>query len=398
MTKILFISGSLGLGHVARDLAIAGELRRTDPDLEILWMAEEPALTYLREKGEQVMPITGVKGGSTDICDAHGGSYRLVLAEVWLDWIRTFPARVALFREVARKEQVDLVIGDEAFDIFTEFSRHPATKDFRFVLILDFLGIHHVKKTPRQVLAGWLFSRWWCNYLRNPRLSEANIFIGELRDIPNEKFGIFLPNKREIAEKHLSTVGYILDFDPGDYRDREKVRARLGYGSGPLIIATVGGTAVGRPLLELSAAAYPLVKKDIPDARMVLVCGPRIPPGSLEVPDGVEVKGFVPDLFEHLAACDLCITAGGATTTLELQALDRPFLTFPLEGHFEQETDVGGRLRRQGVGVEMRFSRTTPESLAAAVVANLGKEVSYPKPPLDGAMKAAEIIGRVLAS
>jgi hypothetical protein len=46
----------------------------------------------------------------------------------------------------------------------------------------------------------------------------------------------------------------------------------------------------------------------------------------------------------------------------------------------------------------MRFSHTTPESLSAAIMANLGKEVSYPKPPLDGARKAAEIIGRVLAS
>ena len=131
---------------------------------------------------------------------------------------------------------------------------------------------------------------------------------------------------------------------------------------------------------------------------MVLVCGPRVPPGSMKVPDGVEVKGFVPNLHEHLAACDLCITAGGATTTLELQALDRPFLYFPLEGHFEQETDVGGRLRRDGAGVEMRFSRTTPESLAAAVTGNIGKKVSYPKPPLDGSKKAAEIITRVLAT
>ena len=154
MKKVLFISGSLGLGHAARDLAIAGELRKTNPDLEILWMAEDPAITFLESWGEKVIPITGVKGGSTDICDAHGGSYHLYLAEVWLDWIKTFPERVALFREVAKREKVDLVIGDETFDIFTEFTRHPELKDFRFVLIQDFLGIHHVKKDPRQVIAG----------------------------------------------------------------------------------------------------------------------------------------------------------------------------------------------------------------------------------------------------
>ena len=33
--KILYISGSLGLGHVKRDLAIARELRRRVPGAEI---------------------------------------------------------------------------------------------------------------------------------------------------------------------------------------------------------------------------------------------------------------------------------------------------------------------------------------------------------------------------
>jgi predicted glycosyltransferase len=243
-----------------------------------------------------------------------------------------------------------------------------------------------------------MFSRWWCNYLKNPRLSEGNIFIGELEDIPDERFGLFLPNKREIAREYIAPVGFVLNFNPELFEDRSQVRTRLGYDNKPLIIATIGGTAVGRPLLELCASAYPLIKKEIPDIRMLLVCGPRVPPGSLSVPDGVEVKGFVPNLYEHLAACDLCITAGGGTTTLELQVLNRPFIYFPLEGHFEQEIDVGGRLRRLGVGVEMKYSTTTPESLAEEAIKNIGKSVSYPKPRTDGAKTAAQIINRILAT
>jgi predicted glycosyltransferase len=37
--KILFISGSVGLGHGTRDLAIAGELRKCIPGVEIDWLA-----------------------------------------------------------------------------------------------------------------------------------------------------------------------------------------------------------------------------------------------------------------------------------------------------------------------------------------------------------------------
>jgi predicted glycosyltransferase len=43
MKKALFISGSLGLGHVGRDLEIAGALRKLRPEVEVSWMAESPA-------------------------------------------------------------------------------------------------------------------------------------------------------------------------------------------------------------------------------------------------------------------------------------------------------------------------------------------------------------------
>ena len=64
---------------------------------------------------------------------------------------------------------------------------------------------------------------------------------------------------------------------------------------------------------------------------------------------------------------------GGGTTTLELTALGRPFLYFPLQGHFEQEVAVSERLARHRAGTKMRFSETTPGSLAETVVAHLGR-------------------------
>ena len=48
-TRVLYISGSIGLGHVRRDLAIARELRRLDPEVEISWLAGEPASQIITE-------------------------------------------------------------------------------------------------------------------------------------------------------------------------------------------------------------------------------------------------------------------------------------------------------------------------------------------------------------
>ena len=40
--RALYISSPIGLGHARRDLAIADELRKLHPDLEIDWLAQHP--------------------------------------------------------------------------------------------------------------------------------------------------------------------------------------------------------------------------------------------------------------------------------------------------------------------------------------------------------------------
>jgi len=87
---------------------------------------------------------------------------------------------------------------------------------------------------------------------------------------------------------------------------------------------------------------------------------------------------------------------GGGTTTLELTALRRPFLYFPIEGQFGQQVYVAGQLARHRAGAKMQFSRTSPESLAEMVVANLGKEVDYAAIPTDGAQRAAHLVSELL--
>jgi UDP-N-acetylglucosamine:LPS N-acetylglucosamine transferase len=242
-----------------------------------------------------------------------------------------------------------------------------------------------------------MINRFWINSMKNvPPARDSLLFIGVLEDIPDENFGLFLPNKRKLARGDMVFLGYILPFDPNDYRDKQKIREELGYkGEAPLIMVSAGGTNTGRLLIDLCAKTYPLLKKQIPDLRMVLVCGPKIDPMTIAEGDGLEVKGFVPELYRHMAASDLCICSGGGTTTLELTALQRPFLFFPLEKYSEQD-DVANRCQRYGAGVRMTFSSTTPDILAQKVMENLGKPVNYPELPLGGEAKAAKIINDLL--
>src|SRR5438046_2979229 len=129
---------------------------------------------------------------------------------------------------------------------------------------------------------------------------------------------------------------------------------------------------------------------------MIVVAGPRIDPGSLPCHDGLEILPYVPELYRHLAACDLAVVQGGLTTTMELTAARRPFLYFPLGHHFEQNFHVRHRLERYRAGRCMDFAQASPEIVAAAIADEVGRAVDYRDVETDGARRAAAKIAEML--
>src|SRR5213076_2590178 len=130
-------------------------------------------------------------------------------------------------------------------------------------------------------------------------------------------------------------------------------------------------------LLRRVIDAFPEAKRRVPELRMIVVAGPRIDPRSLPEHPGLEVRAYVHDLYRHLAACDLAVVQGGLTTGMELTASRRPFLYFPLRHHFEQNLHVRHRLERYRAGRCMDYEAETPETIAAAIADEIGREVDY---------------------
>ena len=158
---------------------------------------------------------------------------------------------------------------------------------------------------------------------------------------------------------------------------------------------TVGGSGVGAHLLRRAALAFPLAEKKIPGLRMVAVTGPRIDPASVPVPEGVELRGYVPDLHRHLA-CDLAVVQGGLTTTMELVAARRPFLYVPLAHHFEQQVHVPHRLAQYRAGRRLDYAAIDPEYLAEAILPEIDRPVDYRAVETDGAARAAALLAELL--
>jgi predicted glycosyltransferase len=224
------------------------------------------------------------------------------------------------------------------------------------------------------------------------------LFVGEPEDIQNKNFGILLPNRRKYAKDYYKFIGYILPFKPEDYSSTGQVRHRLGYGDEKLVICSTGGTGVGKELLEICGKAFPIIKEQIPNLRMVMVGGPSLATQEMTLPPDVEIRQYVPALYEHFAVCDMAIVQAGGTTTLELTALRRPFIYIPQEKQCEQNITVCGRLERHRAGIRMNYGDITPRSIADIVIANIGKKVSYGSIPIDGARRATELIGKILSN
>ena len=159
---------------------------------------------------------------------------------------------------------------------------------------------------------------------------------------------------------------------------------------------TVGGSGVGGCLIRRILAAYPIAKRRIPELRMIVVTGPRLDPAGFDLPDGVEARGFVPDLDRHLAACDLALVQGGLTTTMELAAAGTPFLYFPLKNHFEQNIHVAHRLDQYDAGRRMIFDESDPDRIAAAMVEELARPSAFRPVEADGAARAAAMLAELL--
>ena len=392
--RVLFVSGSLGLGHATRDLAVARELRRKAPGIEVGWLAAAPTTDTLAGAGELLVPECRDYWSETDTADALGTKGRLNLTGYVYRALGKWIHNAGVIGRACRRGAFDLLVGDETYEVIVAYvlGLRPLP-GIPFVMLYDFWGMDVSTKKLSERLGAWGLNFIWSKERRvTGREGNAALFIGEPADIQDRRLGAFLPNRRRLAEGHVIFLGYILTFDPASLPPKPELRAELGYGPGPLVVCTIGGTAVGRELLEFCGRAYPSAAARLPGLRLVLVAGPRIDPSVIEAPAGVDRRGLVPDLYRHLAAADLVVAQGGGTTTLELTALRVPFIYFPVKSQAEQEVTIAARLARHGAGLRMSLEESTPELLADAMVKLIGRDVTYPPVACTGASRAADVI------
>ncbi len=397
--RALYVSSPIGLGHAWRDAAIADELRRRVPDLEIEWLAQSPVTAVLEARGEKIHPASAELASESDHFDREAGDHDLHAFQAVRRMDEILCANFMVFHDVVTAEQFDLWIGDEAWDLDYYLHENPELKTAAYAWLTDFVGFLPLPGCDeRETFLTADFNAEMIEHIeRYPRMRDRAIFVGDPDDIVSGTFGPGLPSIREWTERHYDFSGYIPAVDPASLPDREQLRAELGFGSDELVcLVAVGGTGVGATLLRRVIDSLPALRERLPDLRMVAVAGPRIDTASLPQTDGLELRGYVHGLHRELAACDVAVIQGGLTTGMELIAARRPFVYVPLAHHFEQQLHVRHRLRRYGASESLEYAEATPEALADAVARAVSARVDYRSVTGDGAARAAELIAELL--
>jgi pimeloyl-ACP methyl ester carboxylesterase/predicted glycosyltransferase len=396
--RALYISSPIGLGHAQRDVAIAREMRRLNPDLQIDWLAQHPVTRVLEAEGESIHPASAHLANESRHIESESAEHDLHCFQAIRRMDEILAANFFLFHDVVRDERYDLWIGDEAWELDYYLHENPGEKRVPFAWLTDFVGFLPMEDGGEHEshLTADKNAEMVDHISHHPEVRDMALFVGNPDDIVSERLGPQLPMIRDWTERHFDFTGYVTGFDPADLGDRTKLRAELGYGDDERVcIVTVGGSGVGADLLRRVIVAFPAAKEAVPDLRMIVVAGPRIDPESLPSHAGLEIVPYVHNLYRHLAACDLAVVQGGLTTAMELTAQKRPFIYFPLRHHFEQNFHVRHRLERYGAGRRMDFDESPPELIAMAIAEEIGRDVDYRDVEVDGAARAARSLAEL---
>jgi pimeloyl-ACP methyl ester carboxylesterase len=397
--RALYISSPIGLGHAQRDLAIARELRRLHPELEIDWLAQHPVTRVLEAEHERIHPASVHLSCESRHIESESAEHDLHCFQALRRMDEILAANFMIFHDLVREHCYDLWIGDEAWELDYYLHENPREKRASFVWLTDFVG--YLPMSDAGARERFLTADYNADMIEHiahhPEVRDRAIFVGDPDDIVSDRFGPNLPSIRTWTEQHYSFAGYVTGFDQAAFADRDAVRAELGYQPDERVcLVTVGGSGVGADLLRRVIASFPDAKRLVPALRMIVVAGPRIDAATLPTYPGLEVRPYVHQLYRHLAACDLAIVQGGLTTSMELAANRRPFLYFPLKHHFEQNFHVRHRLERYRAGRRMEYDDSPPDAIAAAIAEEIGREVDYRPVATDGAARAAALIAEVL--
>lgn len=393
--RALYLSSPIGLGHARRDLAIAKQLKLLRPELEVDWLAQDPLTRFLERSGERCHEASKLLASESRHIEEEAGEHDLNVFQALRSMDEILVRNFRVFQTVLEEGGYDLVIADEAWEVDHFWHEHPGMKLAPLAWMTDFVGFAPLPEGgvyEEHLTAD--YNREMVDHVEhNLGVRDQAIFVGNPADVVDDSLGPDLPGRRSWVEQRFAFSGYVLGDDVPLPEERAALRERFGFPSDRKVcVVTVGGSGVGASLIERILTAVPLARRTHPELDFIVVTGPRLRPDRFAAVEGVEFRGFEPDLPRLLAASDLALVQGGLSTCMELAATRTPFIYFPLKHHFEQNVHVRHRLQTYGAGRSLDYAGAAPERIASAIAQELERPSACQDVERTGAARAAKLI------
>jgi UDP-N-acetylglucosamine--N-acetylmuramyl-(pentapeptide) pyrophosphoryl-undecaprenol N-acetylglucosamine transferase len=337
MTEITFFSSPIGLGHATRDIAIAQNL-----DCKMNFVSGEGGPKLFSEYGFDVQDLY-----KPPVFEIQNGALKSPLR--WLlRYYSYYKKCKKISLNVMDNEKPKLIVSDEDFASLTVAQE----KHLKTVLITDILKTN--------------FTRGIGSFLEK-RMNESIKKIMKKCDL------VVLPEEG-VDEDNIVRVGPIVR---KTLYSREELRKKFSFDK-KTIIVSVGGTSVGKFLIDKTVETFKKLKLD---ADLLIVSGPALEISNEEIRN----LGFVNNLHEIIFAADLVISLAGKSTIDEARSYGTPGIFIPIKRHFEQEKNA----KKEGYSFEDIYRL---DSLVSVMINEKREPRMY-----DGAQKAAAMIKKFVS-
>ena len=175
----------IGLGHAQRDAAIADELRKLHPDLEIDWLAQHPVTAVLEARGERIHPASAQLANESHHIECESAEHDLHCFQAIRRMDEILLSNFMVFHDLVRDEQYDLWIGDEAWELDYYLHENPEQKRAAYVWLTDFVGwLPMSDGGEREAFVTADYNAEMIEHIaRFPRIRDRAIFVGDADDI-----------------------------------------------------------------------------------------------------------------------------------------------------------------------------------------------------------------------
>lgn len=283
----VFLAGGGTSGHIHPATAIADELKKQDPNTEILFCGTEKGLE------SQIIPAQGY-----DFEVIRASQLPMKPSKKSIKAIKDFLAGRKMCRKLIREKKPDVVIGTGGF------------------VCSPLIAAAHKEKVP--IL-----------------LHEQNAFPGRSNRLMSRYAKTVCTSFPGIEHYFHKKAKIVYTGNPirGVFAnvDHTSCRAQLGFTDDDFVILAMGGSLGARTVNE-AIVAFAKECSD-PKVKIILSVGKQRYKEVMEEaknwPKSIEVFEYIQNPEVYLAACDLFIGRAGAITCAEVQAVGAPSVLIP---------------------------------------------------------------------